>query len=90
MLLTMLGCNGVIHNQLGNVESGGLLLVCCAACRTITGCGGLQNELQALWGFPYWGPPGFNRQVISGPSWGDFRSFTVEGDLATFLKNSDQ
>jgi hypothetical protein len=59
------------------------------ACRTITGCGGLQHELQALWGFPYWGPPGFNRQVISGPSWGDFRSFPTE-ELETFLKNSEQ
>ncbi|WIA18946.1 hypothetical protein OEZ85_003615 [Tetradesmus obliquus] len=59
------------------------------AARIITGCGGLQSEMQALWGFPYWGPPGFNRQVISGPSWGDFSSFPTE-QLATFLKNSDQ
>ncbi|KAF8064564.1 hypothetical protein HT031_003364 [Scenedesmus sp. PABB004] len=57
--------------------------------RTLTGCGGgPTSDLQSLWGSPYWGPPGFNRQVLSGPAWGDFSSFSTQS-LATFLKNSD-
>jgi len=57
--------------------------------RAITGCGGLQNPSQALWGFPYWGPPGFNRRVLSGPGWGDFRSLSIS-DFRLLLQQSDQ
>lgn len=56
--------------------------------RTLTGCGGAPtSNLQALWGFPYWGPPGFNRQVITGPAWGDFASFD-KNSLVDFLQKS--
>lgn len=59
------------------------------AARTLTGCGGLQSELQALWGFPYWGPPGFNRRIISGPAWGDFSGTLNITSFAMFLRNSE-
>lgn len=38
----------------------------------LTGCNGLSQDFQAAWGWPNWGPPGFNRKVLSGPAWGDF------------------
>lgn len=58
------------------------------AANALTGCGGLTQDFQVNWGWPYWGPPGFERRVLLGPAWGDFaldiRTFQ------TFLANSNQ
>lgn len=58
------------------------------AAEALTGCGGIQQDSQALWGWPYWGPPGFNRRVLSGPAWGDFS--TDISQFKNFLTNSNQ
>lgn len=58
------------------------------AANALTGCSGLRTDAQAAWGWPYWGPPGFNRRVLSGPAWGDFNlDFNA---FRTFLQNSQQ
>lgn len=56
--------------------------------RALTGCGGIQTPMQAAWGEPYWGPPGFNRRVISGPGWGDFKTMSIQ-EFRKFLEGSD-
>lgn len=58
------------------------------AANALTGCGGLTQDSQAAWGWPYWGPPGFNRKVLSGPAWADFNG-GVDA-FRTFLQNSNQ
>jgi hypothetical protein len=54
----------------------------------ITGCGGLTQEYQVTWGWPYWGPPGFNRRMMSGPAWSSF-SADINA-FKSFLLNSQQ
>jgi hypothetical protein len=52
----------------------------------ITGCGGPQTAEQVAWGVPYWGPPGFNRKSISGPSWGNL-NIGAE-NFSNFVRNA--
>lgn len=54
----------------------------------ITGCGGAMTAEQVAWGVPYWGPPGFNRRQISGPSWGNFNIGLQ--NLQEFINNGRQ
>ena len=52
----------------------------------ITGCGGPQTAEQVAWGVPYWGPPGFSRKTISGPSWGNL-NIGAE-NFSNFVRNA--